>query len=158
MLSIYGPFVANGNGSCHNGALRLAGGRDATEGRVEVCFNGRWGTVCDDLFGNRDARVICRQLGFPSGTLYRYKTVCVCVCGTYIQVGCDHLYLFLSIYSTFLASHIFSACISHFSFPPSLPFLRDHVSAHTHTCLSVSRRIWPGTGIVWSREWADIPG
>ena len=46
-------------------ALRLVGGRGSYEGRVEVFWNERWGTVCDDYFGTNDGRVICKYMGFP---------------------------------------------------------------------------------------------
>ena len=50
---------------CVHGDIRLAGtGTSSNRGRVEVCLNNRWGTVCDDSWSSNDARVTCRQLGY----------------------------------------------------------------------------------------------
>ena len=57
-------YVAN---SCINDAVRLTDGLIATEGTVEVCYNGGWTTVCSDSnWGYQEAFVVCRQLGYPA--------------------------------------------------------------------------------------------
>jgi deleted-in-malignant-brain-tumors protein 1 len=51
---------------CPQGAIRLQGGATAIEGRVEICNNNIWGTVCDDGWDDNDAMVACKQLRLPS--------------------------------------------------------------------------------------------
>ena len=46
--------------------VRLSGGVNQSHGRVEVGLNGVWGRVCDVNWDIRDARVVCRMLGYPT--------------------------------------------------------------------------------------------
>ena len=52
--------------ACSDGDLKIIPSNlnNHLAGRVEVCVNGTWGTICSESFDDEDARVICNQLGY----------------------------------------------------------------------------------------------
>ena len=52
---------------CNDGDVRLIDGLYEADGRLEVCLNQQYGAVCDDEFGQPEATVVCRQLGYNDG-------------------------------------------------------------------------------------------
>ena len=49
---------------CRSGDIRLLGGTSPYKGRVEVCIDEDWGTICGDSWDQEGAMVVCRQLGY----------------------------------------------------------------------------------------------
>ena len=65
-LSIIHLFFAVSVKCSVSGQVRLVGGNNVREGRVEICSEGAWATVCDDLWSTAEASIVCQQLGYPS--------------------------------------------------------------------------------------------
>ena len=57
-------LTSAGTSSCDDGDVQLVGGKTEREGRVEICYNGVWGSVCADGWDEVNANVVCVQLGY----------------------------------------------------------------------------------------------
>ena len=61
---------------CLEGEVRLVEGTTRLEGRVELCRNNAWGTVCHTSWDKPDARVVCRQLGLSVAGIMAIVAAC----------------------------------------------------------------------------------
>ena len=59
-------IISSVTAPCQSGDVRLAGSSDPLRGRVEVCVNETWGTICEDFWDTNDTSVVCTQLGFSA--------------------------------------------------------------------------------------------
>ena len=50
-------------GNCSTGEVKLVNGTNILEGRVEICINNAWGTVCHNKLSSTDVDIVCRSLG-----------------------------------------------------------------------------------------------
>lgn len=64
MQAVLPQWLLSNAGICDDGEIRLSGGSTIMEGRVEICFNETWGTICDNFWSSNDGNVVCNELGF----------------------------------------------------------------------------------------------
>ena len=62
-MFVYMHFMTNTITACKHGTVQLVDGLYAFEGRLEVCLNGQWGTICDIGWSRVESTVVCNQLG-----------------------------------------------------------------------------------------------
>jgi deleted-in-malignant-brain-tumors protein 1 len=55
----------NSNVCSNRGDVRLVNGAGPYEGRVEICYNGEWKSVCQRWWSSANAKVVCTQLNYP---------------------------------------------------------------------------------------------
>ena len=63
LLSFLITYFLKASANCDDGQVRLVDGAVNGEGRLEVCYNNVWGSVCGTNFDVTDAYVVCKELG-----------------------------------------------------------------------------------------------
>ena len=72
--------------ACEHGAIQLADGAYSFEGRLEVCVNGLWGTICDVNWSEAESGVVCNQLGFLAFSRCHCLSTQQCLTAVYVHV------------------------------------------------------------------------
>ena len=72
-------MINAGPSNCTDYEIQLVGGQNDREGRVEVCYNGVWGTVCGNGWDIDDANFICSQLGYGQPGEIQYIAIIHCL-------------------------------------------------------------------------------
>ena len=58
---------------CYEGDIHLTGqGSSVTKGNVELCLQNKFLAICGNVWSSKDAKVVCRQLGYNNSMLYTY--------------------------------------------------------------------------------------
>ena len=63
-LNFHYPIGIAGN--CTSGEVQLVDGKSKYEGRLEVCYEGSWTSLCSSGVNSHVAAVVCRQLNFTT--------------------------------------------------------------------------------------------
>lgn len=74
--------------SCEATKVRLADGDTPQSGRVEILFKGHWSSVCDNYFGNQEARVICNMLGYQDTGIAQFFS------GSHFGIGSGDMHVY----------------------------------------------------------------
>ena len=123
------------NPECSVGDVRLVDGSSDLEGRVEMCYNGQYATVCDDSWSNYDASVLCASLGYSYISKMQI-VLCLSVCPFFCVSLSVFFCVSLSVY-LFLPLSL-SVCRSLFVCLCLCLSLSLSVSLSLSLCLSVS--------------------
>ena len=74
---------------CTTGDIKLTGFTGPQSGRVDVCLDGVWGSVCNAGWGRPDAAVVCRQLGYSSSGVDNRDLLCSFTLKLYLVISLE---------------------------------------------------------------------